>query len=85
MAQEKNRAMNARVDAYFNRAPPPETSSIPPPLAEADDEDANTAASPSDTSSEGHGSLRRSPTSERLGFFKRVRTRSKRMSVSLFK
>ncbi|KAF2799570.1 hypothetical protein K505DRAFT_225177, partial [Melanomma pulvis-pyrius CBS 109.77] len=62
MAQEKNRAMNARVDAYF-RVAPPETAPLPMSLLEVDDEDNRSAPSPSDTSSDGHESLRQSSTS----------------------
>ncbi|KAF2191430.1 hypothetical protein K469DRAFT_511660, partial [Zopfia rhizophila CBS 207.26] len=58
MAQEKNRAMNARVDAYFRV--PPNTMALP----EVDDEaEAPGATSPSDTCSEGQESLRQSSAS----------------------
>ncbi|KAF2727966.1 hypothetical protein EJ04DRAFT_403088, partial [Polyplosphaeria fusca] len=82
MAQEKNRAMNARVDAYFRVPPPPEVA----PLTEEPDEmDGTTMAtiSPSDTSSEGPESLRQSSTSSQTdnsGFIKRMRRKSKRLS-----
>ena len=86
MAQEKNRAMNARVDAYLRVAPEaPLSTSVP----EVDDEDnVMMASSPSDTSSEGHGSVRNAPTSssvDKLGLMKRMRTKSKRLSLSIFK
>ncbi|KAF2016140.1 hypothetical protein BU24DRAFT_409287 [Aaosphaeria arxii CBS 175.79] len=91
MAQEKNRAMNARVDAYF-RVPPPETSSVPAPLREVEEEnDATIGSGPSDTSSEpseGQESLRHSSTSsteKSSGLFKKMRRKSKRLSLSLFK
>ena len=89
MAQEKNRAMNARVDAYF-RVPKegaPPTSPYPPALPEANDEDtANLASSPSDSSSDGQGSLRQSSTSSQNdNILMRMRRKSKRLSLSLFK
>ncbi|KAF2244290.1 hypothetical protein BU26DRAFT_97492 [Trematosphaeria pertusa] len=91
MAQEKNRAMNARVDAYF-RVPTKEAplpAPFPAPLPEADDEDAaNLATSPSDTSSVGQDSLRQSSTSsqtDKPGMFKKMRRKSKRLSLSIFK
>lgn len=92
MAQEKNRAMNARVDAYFGNpraAVETATPPFPAPLTEVDDEDnVNLTSSPSDTSSDGQGSLRHSSTSsetEKPGMFKKMRQRSKRLSLSLFK
>lgn len=88
MAQEKNRAMNARVDAYFRVPPPPEASSVPAPLQEVDEGDAVIATSPSDTSSEGQESLRQSSTSsqtDKPGLIKKMRRKSKRLSLSLFK
>lgn len=89
MAQEKNRAMNARVDAYF-RVPQPETSSVPAPLREVDDENNSALASStsSDTSSEpseGRESLRQAPTFKASGLFKKMGRKSKRVSMSLFK
>jgi hypothetical protein len=88
LASEKNKAMNARVDAYF-RVAPPETSSKPAPLHEVEDEgEAAIAATPSESSSEGQESLRDSSTSsqmDRLGFLKRMRYKSKRLSLSVFK
>jgi hypothetical protein len=87
MAQEKNRAMNARVDTYFRLAP--EVSSVPAPLHEADEEvDAVVASSPSDTSSEGQGSFRHASTSsqtDKPSFLKKMRHRSKRLSLNMFK
>lgn len=82
MAQEKNRAMNARVDAYFRVAP--EVA----PLTEEPDEINMPTISPSDTSSEGHDSVRQSSTSsqtDKSGFMKRMRRKSKRLSLSIFK
>lgn len=87
MAQEKNRAMNARVDAYF-RVAPPETAPLPMSLLEVDDEDNRSAPSPSDTSSDGHESLRQSSTSsatDKSGLMKKMRFKSKKLSLSLFK
>lgn len=88
MAQEKNRAMNARVDAYF-RVAPPETAPLPMSLLEVDDEDNRmVASSPSDTSSDGHESLRQSSTSsatDKSGLMKKMRFKSKKLSLSLFK
>lgn len=90
MAQEKNRAMNARVDAYF-RVPTetPIPSPYPAPLHEVDDEDnGNLTTSPSDTSSEGHESLRQPSTSsqnDKKGIMMKMRRKSKRLSLSLFK
>lgn len=87
MASEKNRAMNARVDAYF-RVAPPETAPLPLSLPEVDDEDNGaTALSPSDTSSDGHDSLRQSSTStiDKSGLMQKMRFRSKKLSLSLFK
>ncbi|KAF2655873.1 hypothetical protein K491DRAFT_704369 [Lophiostoma macrostomum CBS 122681] len=87
MAQEKNRAMNARVDTYFRLAP--EVSSVPAPLREADEEgDPIVTSSPSDTSSDGQGSLRHASTSSQVdkpSFLKKMRHRSKRLSLSMFK
>jgi hypothetical protein len=89
MASEKNKAMNERVNAYFARAPQPQTPATPTPLREADDEsdEAITTIS-SDTSSEGQESLRRSSTSSqtsKLGFLKKMQRKSKRMSFGIFK
>jgi hypothetical protein len=88
MASEKNRAMNARVDAYF-KVPGPEVSSKPAPLHEVEHEDeAVVTTSPSDTSSEGQESLRQSSTSsqtDKPGLFKMMRRKSKRLSLSIFK
>ena len=86
MAQEKNRAMNARMEAYF-RVPAPEATSVPAPLAEAEDE--NVPSSPSDTSSEGPESLRHMSTSssqsDKPSLLKKMRHRSKKLSMSMFK
>lgn len=86
IAQVKNRAMNERINNYF-RVAQPEVSSVPAPLQEAEDEDAVIATSPSDTSSEGHGSIRHSSTSSdnKPGLLKKMRHKSKRLSLSIFK
>ena len=90
MAQEKNRALNARVEAYLRVASEPTSPSpYPAPLREVD-EDSGVAltSSPSDTSSEGQESLRHMSTSSQgdsLSILKRVRNKSKRLSMSLFK
>ncbi|KAF2000003.1 hypothetical protein P154DRAFT_206396 [Amniculicola lignicola CBS 123094] len=83
MAQEKNRAMNARVDAYFRV---PITEGVPvPPVREAEDEGEHIPTSPSDTASEGQESIRQSSTSsgggDKSGLFKKMRLKSKRMSL----
>lgn len=82
--------MNARVDAYF-KVPDPETSSRPAPLHEVEDEDEDDimiAATPSETSSEGRESVRQSSTSSQTdkgGLFTRMRRKSRKLSVNLFK
>ncbi|KAF2712497.1 hypothetical protein K504DRAFT_359112, partial [Pleomassaria siparia CBS 279.74] len=63
MAQEKNRAMNARVDAYFRVASAPPEIALPSSLAEVEEDNVIMVSSPSDTSSEGHGSIRQPSTS----------------------
>jgi len=89
LAQEKNRAMNARMDAYFRVAPEPSAPApFPAPLREVDDEDGvNLTSSPSDTSSEGQESVRHASTSsqEKISMIKRMRHRSKRLSLNIFK
>lgn len=91
MAQEKNRAMNARVDAYFRVSadPAPLPSPFPAPLHEVDDENnAALAPSPSDTSSEGQESVRHSPPSSAIGksgLLGKMKQRSKRLSMGIFK
>jgi hypothetical protein len=92
MAQEKNRAMNARVDAYF-RVPTEAAAAVPSPypapVREVDEEDGgNVTFSPSDTSSEGHESVRHSPPSSAIGkpgLLGKMKRKSKRLSMSLFK
>jgi hypothetical protein len=85
---EKNKAMNARVDAYL-RVPPPESSSRPVPLQEADDEGDMTSPTPSDSASsasEGRESLRQVPShDENSGFLKKMRRKSKKLSLLMFK
>jgi hypothetical protein len=92
MAQEKNRAMNARVDAYFRVPADPVAalpSPYPAPVREVDEEEGtNLQSSPSDTSSEGQESVRHSPPSSAIGkpgFLGKMKRKSKRLSVSLFK
>jgi hypothetical protein len=92
MAQEKNRAMNARVDAYI-RAPveptPAVPSPYPAPVREVDDEDGgNVVSSPSDTSSEGQESVRHLPPSSAIdkpSLLGKMKRKSKRLSLSFFK
>ncbi|KAF2687253.1 hypothetical protein K458DRAFT_295828 [Lentithecium fluviatile CBS 122367] len=92
MAQEKNRAMNARVDAYF-RVPTAEVAAMPSPypapVREVDDEEgSNLAISPSDTSSEGQESVRHSPPSsavDKPSILGKMKRKSKRLSMSIFK
>ena len=90
MAQEKNRALNARVDAYIRAATEPALPSpYPAPLREVDEEsDVALTSSPSDTSSEGPESLRHPSTSSQgdsVSILKRMRYKSKRLSMSIFK
>ena len=90
MAGEKNRALNARVDAYLRVAPEPALPSpYPAPLREVDEEaDVGLTSSPSDTSSEGQESVRHPSTSSQgdsVSLLKRMRYKSKRLSMSLFK
>lgn len=76
-ASEKNRAMNSRLDAYFFPS-----ADSPYPTAREDDDESN-VASPSDTSSNDHASLRHSsiPTEPyKVNMFSRVRRRTKRIS-----
>ncbi|KAF2280110.1 uncharacterized protein EI97DRAFT_111374 [Westerdykella ornata] len=88
MASEKNKAMNARVEAYL-RAAPSETSPRPAPLQEVDDEsELGITSSPSDTASEGQDSIRQPSTSSQLdrpNFLNRMRQRSRRLSRTIFK
>lgn len=76
ITSEKNKTMNERVNAYFNRVPAPDTRTVP----EGDES--------SDTSSEANGSIRRdSATSSvgKAGFFKKVKRGGKRMTMGMFK
>lgn len=86
MAQEKNRALNARVDAYLGVAPePPLPSPYPAPLHEVDGENSST---PSETSSDGPDSLRHASTStqgDKKSILQKMRHRSKRLTLSFFK
>ncbi|KAF2747944.1 hypothetical protein M011DRAFT_457879 [Sporormia fimetaria CBS 119925] len=78
MASEKNKAMNARVDAYLCVTPP--ESSRPAPLQEADDEEASEGST--------DGSLRRSSTSSQTktsGFMQKFRTKSQKYSFGMLK
>jgi len=91
-AQEKNRALNARVNEYFRvpvAEPTPVPSAYPGTLREIDEEDSsNVASSPSDTSSEGPDSVRHLSTSsqtDNASILKKMRRKSKRLSLSLFK
>ncbi|CAI6340602.1 unnamed protein product [Periconia digitata] len=91
-AQEKNRALNARVSEYFRvpvaAEPTPIPSAYPGTLHEIDEEGPNVASSPSDTSSEGPDSVRHSSTSSQLdspSILKKMRHKSKRLSLSIFK
>lgn len=90
LAQEKNRALNARVDAYLRVAPEPSLPTpYPAPLAGVNEDDGVAlSSSPSDTSSEGPESVRHSSTStqgDSISMFKRMRHKSKRLSMSIFK
>lgn len=90
MAQEKNRALNARVDAYLrvttDSAPP---SPYPAPLRGVNEEDGMAlSTSPSDTSSEGPESVRHPSTSSQpdsMSIINKMRRKSKRLSMSIFK
>lgn len=90
VAQEKNRAMNTRVDNYFRF--PPETMVLTESHdgeieAEAASE-SNSSSSNSDVSSEAQDSVRQDSISSSGGkhkLFSRVRNRSKRLSMALFK
>lgn len=90
-AQEKNRALNARVNEYFRvpvSEPTPIPSAYPGTLREIDEEDGNVATSPSDTSSDAPDSVRHSSTSsqpESASILKKMRRKSKRLSLSIFK
>lgn len=86
---EKNKAMNARMEAYF-RVPPPETSSKPAPLQEEDEGDVAIAMTPSDSASsasEGQESLRQEPSTHAgsQSFLKKMRRKSKKVSLFMFK
>ncbi|KAF2133306.1 hypothetical protein P153DRAFT_282722 [Dothidotthia symphoricarpi CBS 119687] len=83
-AQEKNRAMNSRLDAYFFPSADSPTSPVPRALRD-DDEDSNAATSstPSDTSSNDHDSVRHASMSGapyKVNLLSRMRRRSKRIS-----
>lgn len=79
-ASEKNRAMNSRLDQYFFTNDSP-VSPYPPSTRE-EDEDSN-VASPSDTSSNDHSSVRHASMSAepyKVNMFSRVRRRTKAFS-----
>ena len=74
---EKNQAMESRLDAYFFPSP-----DSPYPVTR-DEEDDSGPASPSDSSSTDHASLRRGSMSGepyKVNMFSRVRRRTKRIS-----
>jgi hypothetical protein len=79
-ASEKNRAMNSRLDAYF--FPANGDSPVSPYPAVREDEEEASAASPSDTSSADHSSVRHASMAEpyKVNMFSRVRRRTKRFS-----
>lgn len=80
-ASEKNRAMNSRLDAYFFPSNG-ESSPVSPYPISREDEDATSAASPSDTSSADVSSVRHASMSEpyKVNMLSRVRRRTKRFS-----
>lgn len=88
-AQEKNRAMNARVDTYFRF--PPDTMVLTESQdgeLEAEGASESTSSSNSDVSSEAQESVRQDSISSSGGkhkLFSRVRHKSKRLSMALFK
>jgi hypothetical protein len=69
--------MNSRLDAYFFPS-----ADQPYPGVREDDDESNTAGSPSDTSSNDRASLRRISVAEpyKANMFSRVRQRTKRIS-----
>ncbi|KAF2819093.1 hypothetical protein CC86DRAFT_151075 [Ophiobolus disseminans] len=80
-ASEKNRAMNSRLDAYF--FPSADSPVSPYPTARSEDGDEVSAASPSDTSSADHHSLRNASMSGepyKVDMLSRVRRRTKKFS-----
>lgn len=90
IAQEKNRAMNARVDSYFKFPPPPEVPVLTEALPDAENEGESTvtSSSNSDVSSESQDSVRQPSLTSSRGknkFLSRVRNKSKRLSMTIFK
>jgi hypothetical protein len=79
-ASEKNRAMNSRLDAYF--FPANGDSPVSPYPSVREDEEETSVASPSDSSSADHSSVRHASTVEpyKVNMFSRVRRRTKRFS-----
>jgi hypothetical protein len=91
-AQEKNRALNDRVNAYFKvpTSEPATPTAYPGTLHQVNEEEgSNLVNSPSDTSSDGHESVRHSSTSSSQGdkasILGKMRFKSKRLSLSIFK
>ena len=90
LAQEKNRAMNTRIDSYFKFPPPPETAAITEVLGEGENDAEGTisSSSNSDVSSDAQDSVRRDSITSSRGknkFLSKVRNKSKRLSMSIFK
>lgn len=77
-ASEKNRAMESRLDAYFFPSP-----DSPYPAGREDEDEDSSPASPSDTSSTDHASIRQVSMSNqpyKVDMMSRVRRRTKRIS-----
>jgi len=78
-ASEKNRAMNSRLDQYFFTNDSPVS---PYPISQEDDEESN-VASPSDTSSNDHSSVRNASVAaepQKTNMMSRMRRRTKALS-----
>ncbi|KAF2033735.1 hypothetical protein EK21DRAFT_58161 [Setomelanomma holmii] len=83
-ASEKNRAMNDRLDAYFFTNDSPVS---PYPISQKDDDEGTSIASPSDTSSNDHGSLRHASMSAepyKVNVLSRMRKRTKQRFTGMF-